>query len=185
MVARLSAGSVQVSAGPLLAAQTQPVFLRNIDRHGLDVGLAILGTDVVFTGSGELFRVTVTAAESLDEITITARGTDNSEQAVELQQPDQPTTPIRFNMAQNYPNPFNPSTQIDFSLPEPGPVQLKIYRLDGQLVRTLVDGPRDRGAHQVIWDGRDDAGHRMSSGVYFYRITTGPYEQTRKMSLVK
>ncbi|UCH84256.1 MAG: T9SS type A sorting domain-containing protein [Candidatus Latescibacterota bacterium] len=97
--------------------------------------------------------------------------------------------PIAFaNRLDNaYPNPFNPTTTIKYSIKEPGHVSLKIYNVAGQLVRTLVDvkqTPRERG-FEAKWDGINDAGGSVSSGVYFYKLTTGGFAQTKKMVLLK
>ncbi len=90
-----------------------------------------------------------------------------------------------FSLAQNAPNPFNPRTEIQFSLPASGPVSLKIYNVDGRLVRTLVHERREAGAHTVVWSGADDRGGRVASGLYFYRLTTDAGVLTRKMTLLK
>ncbi len=95
-------------------------------------------------------------------------------------------TAYKNTLAQNYPNPFNPSTTIEFTVRERSRVSLKIYNVAGQLVRTLVDGDRAPGAvHKVAWDGRNDAGTTVSSGVYFYKLVTSDFTQTRKMVLLK
>ena len=88
--------------------------------------------------------------------------------------------PQSFELGQNYPNPFNPTTIISFSLPEPGNVSLKVYNVLGQEVETLVSGYRDAGIHTVDFDAS-----RMASGVYFYRITTDNFSESRKMMLLK
>lgn len=89
-------------------------------------------------------------------------------------------------LAQNVPNPFNPSTIIEFSLRERAQVALRIYDVRGRLVRTLVDGVRNAGAsHRIEWDGRNDAGTRVASGVYFCRLATRDFTATRKMVLLK
>jgi hypothetical protein len=89
-------------------------------------------------------------------------------------------------LAQNVPNPFNPSTTIEFTLRERAPVTLRIYNVRGQLVKTLVNGTRVPGiAHRIAWDGRNDAGRRVASGVYFYRLVAKGYTKTRKMVLLK
>jgi len=85
----------------------------------------------------------------------------------------------------NEPNPFNPSTTIRYSLAAPGRVDLRIHDLRGRVVRTLVAAERPAGGHMELWDGRDDAGRRVASGVYFYRIETGAFVQARKMLLLK
>ncbi|MGB5847341.1 MAG: FlgD immunoglobulin-like domain containing protein, partial [Ignavibacteriaceae bacterium] len=93
--------------------------------------------------------------------------------------------PTDFVLMQNYPNPFNPTTQIRFGIPEAGSVTLKIYNSVGQLVKTFVDGNMSEGYHQVTWDATDDSGNKLSSGVYFYRITAGTFNQVNKMLLMK
>ncbi|MEJ2494713.1 MAG: FlgD immunoglobulin-like domain containing protein [Ignavibacteriaceae bacterium] len=90
-----------------------------------------------------------------------------------------------FTLDQNFPNPFNPTTQIRFGIPESGNVTLKIYNSVGQLVKTLVDGNMSEGYHQVTWDATDNSGSKLSSGVYFYRITAGTFTQVNKMMFLK
>jgi hypothetical protein len=88
-------------------------------------------------------------------------------------------------LEQNAPNPFNPSTFISFTLPDEAQVTLSIHDAGGALVRVLLDAVRDRGTHRVAWDGRNDQGTPMSSGVYFYRLHAGKFTESRKMVLVK
>ena len=85
----------------------------------------------------------------------------------------------------NYPNPFNPSTTIRYRLASPGRVQLMVFDAAGRRVRTLVDEERAAGSHDVTFDGRDDAGAAIASGVYFYRLDADGFSQTRKMVLLK
>jgi FlgD Ig-like domain len=93
--------------------------------------------------------------------------------------------PERFELLQNYPNPFNPSTVISWQLAVGNQVELKIYNLLGQEVRTLVNERKEAGYHTVEWDGRDDAGTPVSSGIYLYRIKAGEIIKIRKMVLLK
>jgi Leucine-rich repeat (LRR) protein len=93
--------------------------------------------------------------------------------------------PAAFALRQNYPNPFNPSTRIDYSLPEPGPVQLKIFDLHGRLIRTLVDEFQAMGAKSAVWNSLDDHGRKTPSGIYFYEIKTGDRSALKKMILVQ
>ena len=93
--------------------------------------------------------------------------------------------PEGFRLEQNYPNPFNPTTTIEFALPQAGPVSVEIYNINGQKVRTLIDGPMTAGVHTVEWDATDEAGSRVASGVYFYRLTTDEFTQSKKMTLLK
>jgi hypothetical protein len=85
----------------------------------------------------------------------------------------------------NYPNPFNPSTHIRFDLPVRGHVSLQVFDLAGHLVRTLVDEVREPAAHDVVWDGTDNAGRTVSSGAYYCRLTSGSGTATAKMLLLK
>lgn len=93
--------------------------------------------------------------------------------------------PISFRLHQNYPNPFNPATVIRYQLPVSAPVKLSIYSIDGQLVRTLVDEQKQAGLHHVVWNGRNDAGARLPSGAYLYRIEAGEFRDVRRMLLIK
>ena len=94
--------------------------------------------------------------------------------------------PDSWELAQNYPNPFNPSTTIQFSLPEPGAVSLHVYNLQGKLVQTLLNHESyNWGRYQLIWDGRNQYGATVASGVYFYRLQGEGFIKTRKMTLVR
>ena len=85
----------------------------------------------------------------------------------------------------NYPNPFNPSTTFSFGLARTGRVTLKLYAVDGRLVRTLVDGPLPAGYHDITWDGTDDQGRRQASGAYFARFQSDDHVATDRVMLVK
>jgi 5'-nucleotidase/UDP-sugar diphosphatase len=95
------------------------------------------------------------------------------------------TQPHGFQLFQNYPNPFNPETQISYSLSEGTDVRLTIYNMLGQEVKVLVDGYQGAGTNTVVWDGRNQKGERVSSGIYFYKLCVGENVQTKKMSLMK
>jgi len=93
--------------------------------------------------------------------------------------------PLEFTLSQNYPNPFNPSTTILFTLTSAEHVKLIVFNMLGQEVRTLVDQEMMTGRHNVTWDGRDNRGTQLSSGVYFYRLETKSLTVTRNMLLLK
>jgi hypothetical protein len=93
--------------------------------------------------------------------------------------------PGAYKLAQNAPNPFNPSTSITFAMKDKGVVTLKIYNVAGQLVRTLVSGTKDVGSYTVTWDGKNDRGGAVASGVYFYKMETKDFNQTRKMVMLR
>ncbi len=93
--------------------------------------------------------------------------------------------PAVFALHQNFPNPFNPSTTIAFDLPTPGRVNLSVYNLRGQLVRTLVDGEMPAGYQKVVWDGKDNSGSVAANGQYLFRISSEGRVFTKKMLLLK
>ena len=93
--------------------------------------------------------------------------------------------PLTFNVHQNFPNPFNPSTRIAYELPENSAVEIVIFNNLGQRVKTLLNGQQEAGRQQVVWDGTDDAGIAVGSGIYFYRISAETNQMTRKMMLLR
>jgi hypothetical protein len=113
-----------------------------------------------------------------------------------IQTPD-PTTDVRDDadeldalpkvtaLYQNAPNPFNPTTRIHFDLARDAHVELRIYNVSGRLVRTLVNGPMEHLRHQVVWDGMDNSGVPVSSGIYFYRLEAAGFSDTRKMLVLR
>jgi len=102
----------------------------------------------------------------------------------------EPAIVENFSLSQNYPNPFNPATTIQFRVGslefrEPVHTTLKIYNIRGQLVKTLLNEDKLPGEYKVIWDGKDDKGNEVSSGIYFYRVKAGDEVMVKKMILVK
>lgn len=90
-----------------------------------------------------------------------------------------------FGLSSNFPNPFNPETVIQYQLPRPGQVRLEVYNLLGQKIRTLVDEVQPVGFYQAIWDGKDAGGEKVSSGIYFYRLSGEQGQLTRRMLLLR
>ena len=94
------------------------------------------------------------------------------------------------HLFQNQPNPFSPAvsprgeTSIAFDLPKAGPVELVIYGVNGRLIRRLVKDTREAGRHTASWDGRDDAGEKVGSGIYFYQLSAPGIEESRRMILL-
>jgi len=93
--------------------------------------------------------------------------------------------PVKFSLDQNYPNPFNPSTIIRYALPSSEKVTIKIYDIIGKEIRTLVNEEKNAGTYTAQWNGRNNEGNSVSSGIYLYRIHAGNYIETKKMTLVK
>ena len=93
--------------------------------------------------------------------------------------------PKSFALQQNYPNPFNPTTNIVYELPVGAKVKLEVFNILGQKVRTLVNKDQAIGQHQIQWDGNDDLGLKVGSGIYIYRLDAGTFTESRKMLLLK
>ena len=93
--------------------------------------------------------------------------------------------PCEISWQQNYPNPFNEGPLISFNMTRSANVELVIYNILGQRVRTLVSGPFDAGPHEVNWDGRDESGKTVSSGIYLYQLSSGKFTDAKKMILLK
>ena len=93
--------------------------------------------------------------------------------------------PAAISLSQNYPNPFNPSTIIVYTVPTRSNVRLDLFNILGQNVRTLVDESKPAGEYKAVWDGRDNRGQPVSTGVYLYRLRVGETVLTRKMLLLK
>ncbi len=150
------------------------------------------GPSQLRTGQHDVLRIPLSSAPSQGEPTVRL-------QQVKLAAPDASQVevsgvspvPRSFVLDQNYPNPFNPATTIAFTLGDLGSsgpyvaVHLVVYNLLGQQVKTLFDGTLGPGRYEYIWDGTDQAGQTMASGLYFYRLTTAGNSETKKMVLMK
>lgn len=91
----------------------------------------------------------------------------------------------RFDLKQNYPNPFNPTTTVEYVLPKTSDVKVVIYNITGQVVKTLVDDKQNTGSYKVQWNGTNDAGNRVASGIYFVRMKADNFSKVRKMTLLR
>ncbi len=103
---------------------------------------------------------------------------------IDVAEKKQPATPLSA-LVQNYPNPFNPLTHIVFSIREAGWVVLRVYDIAGRPVRTLVNGWLEPQHYELTWDGRDDAGNEIASGVYFYKLEAPGHKESKKMILLR
>jgi hypothetical protein len=93
--------------------------------------------------------------------------------------------PKRFALHPNYPNPFNPATTIKYDLPKTTRVTLRIFDIMGRQVKTLIDEEKDAGYHYLIWEGKDDKGRPVTSGIYFYRLETSSFTFVQKLMLLR
>jgi flagellar hook assembly protein FlgD len=105
---------------------------------------------------------------------------------VQITEVEDPIVPaIVTELTGNYPNPFNPSTSISYTVKTPSQVNITIYNLKGEKVRTLVNESKANGFYKTIWNGKDDSGKAVSSGVYLYRMQADNYVSTKRMMLMK
>ncbi len=168
--------------GTAKAGQIVEVFA---DRAGQ--GENYLGSTIA-NGSGK-FAFNFQVPPTLPSITVTATDADgntspfSSPISTEVEQADQ--IPEQFDLSQNYPNPFNPATVISYQLPSAAHVDLAIYSVNGQKIMALVSGWRPAGTHQAIWNGCDENGKSLASGIYFYRLQAGDFVAIKKMSRVR
>jgi hypothetical protein len=104
---------------------------------------------------------------------------------IAVEEGSEETLPKKYSLGQNYPNPFNPATTISFSLAQSEKVKLKIYNLLGQEVLTLLNGEKPAGTHQIVWDGRDENGITVASGIYFYKLEAAGFKEVKRMVFLK
>ena len=160
------------------------------DTSGYDVRLSSTNIELVFPDGSVLSAPLDFDGKSIDKISASGgMAKDLLDQAyTQMGVTKSAYLPKAFALAQNYPNPFNPSTTISYSIPDGSSqvgVKLSVFNIRGQLVRTLVDQNQAPGTYNVNWDGSDDHGRQISSGVYFYRIQAGDFVSTRKMVVLK
>jgi len=98
---------------------------------------------------------------------------------------ESPNLPLEFALSQNYPNPFNPETTIEYQLPRRSHISLRIFNTLGQEIRTLVNEESSEGYHQVCWDGKDNAGNKVGSGIYLYQLQADNFIAVKKMILLE
>jgi hypothetical protein len=181
-----------VSAGLTPGMETplaRMFFWSGLEDGKVLVDLAVLGTGVTIGGSGDVavltFR-TLGGEYALEFDSGTVRGVENEQLEASLDGcTSRPESPTAFRLVQNAPNPFNPMTTVAYDVPRSASVAIRVYDVTGRLVRTLVDGTVDPGRYAATWDGRNDRGEAVGSGVYFCTMETPDYHATHKMVLMK
>ncbi|MFH2037645.1 MAG: T9SS type A sorting domain-containing protein [Candidatus Zixiibacteriota bacterium] len=135
-----------------------------------------------FNGDGiDDYAISALNADSRGRIYICSGWDDNTD----LHDEDQSVKPLNFKLSQNYPNPFNPSTTIEFELMRKSNVELTVYDILGRRVSSLINQTMPAGSHKIRWDGRNQNGDNVASGIYFYKIKTDQFSDTKKMVLVR
>jgi|GEM_PF-1028624 len=157
----------------------------------LKIGIVdIYGEHSIQPGEGTLMalRVKGTDLSSLEisnVILVDEHGNMFEPNVTEKLETSPSSRPAEFSLAQNYPNPFNPETQISYALPEKCQVKLSVYNVRGQRVRVLVDEFQAAGHQTVLWDGKNEDGQAVASGIYFYRLEAEAFSDTKSMVLLK
>ncbi len=142
------------------------------------VDIPIVAKSNIIAGNKNQIRLTQALLSTASAGAITVEGTD-------------PILPQSFELKQNYPNPFNPTTTIEFSIAADNgragarQVNLEIFNVLGQKVKTMVDGPLQPGAYRMEWDATTNSGQRVATGIYLYRLRVGSESLTRKMLFLK
>lgn len=168
-----------------LELTARPTFVDAPD----DSFLVVAGHDV--EGAFDEITFDGASAVGLVEVVYTPHGvyivtTGSTTPVEETQEPGAPApVPTATVLAQNAPNPFNPTTTIRYALANAGPVRLRVFDASGRMVRSLVDRVQSPSHHVVSWDGRDDNGRGVGSGVYLYRLDAPGFRETRRMILAK
>ena len=189
-MSRLSFGSPllnDLQEGVMINSHTLEDGSTRVLAVNMNGGLLSFSTDgfitvpvMINTDRGERVKVDLSGVQLIGQdgqnIPVVAKG--DGSVALEL-------IPMQYALYQNFPNPFNPVTEIQFDVPDVGVLDLVVYNLMGQQVRRLVNGEIQAGYHRVVWDGLNDRGEPVSTGVYIYSLTSPSFHNTKKMVLLK
>ena len=189
-MSRLSFGSPllnDLQEGVMINSHTLEDGSTRVLAVNMNGGLLSFSTDgfitvpvMINTDRGERVKVDLNGVQLIGQdgqnIPVVAKG--DGSVALEL-------IPMQYALYQNFPNPFNPITEIQFDVPDVGVLDLVVYNLMGQQVRRLVNGEIQAGYHRVVWDGLNDHGEPVSTGVYIYSLTSPSFHNTKKMVLLK
>ena len=163
-------------------------FWSNATSRGVQVDAAVLGTDVTIGGSGDVVLLTFQVLDetyAVDFASAELRGAANEDLTAELEGLSSEGVPVAFKLVQNAPNPFNPVTKVAYHVPSESRVTIRVFDVTGRLVTTLVDGVVEPGRHAAVWNGTNDRGESVGSGVYFCTMETPDFRDSQKMTLLK
>ena len=164
-------------------------FWHGCEDGRIRVDLAVLGTDVTIGGSGEVAVLTFAVLSEEYGVEIESadlRGAENRPLDADLEGfESSPELPTLFRLVQNVPNPFNPVTKVAYHVPSASRVTIRVFDVTGRLVTTLVDGVVEPGRHAAVWNGTNENGESVGSGVYFCTMETPDFHDSHKMTLLK
>lgn len=150
------------------------------------IALDPAGNIVLMENSNEhVFFLSPPGEGATNSFTTTSHDTVTVDVAVSVGDRPGELVPQTYRLDQNYPNPFNPGTSIDYALEKSGFTSVKIYNLIGEAIRTLVAEDQPAGEHRIDWDGRDDSGRSVASGIYILALTSGDFSKSVRMTLLK
>jgi uncharacterized repeat protein (TIGR03806 family) len=157
------------------------------DARIINPGNGENSTLLLRTLSFSSFRMPPVASNIIDQrgVQLLRNWIDSLDPATSITEAEQNAQPLDFHLGQNYPNPFNPHTAIDYAIATSGPVELTIFGLLGQPVRTLLHSDHANGHYQIHWDGHTSDGTPAASGVYFYRLTSVDGQYVRRLLLLR
>jgi hypothetical protein len=166
---------IPIGTGQFTLAYNDDGSVLSVLAYLPDGGKVAAGREAIFTLNEATNKVVISELSASDDMGYLLNATSRVEAPM-------PTT---YELSQNYPNPFNAGTNISFGLPEGANVRLDIYNITGQKVSTLADGHYDAGRYNVIWNGIDERGLSVASGIYFYRLVAGSEVRSMKMTIMK
>ncbi|MBU1320409.1 MAG: T9SS type A sorting domain-containing protein [candidate division Zixibacteria bacterium] len=168
---------------PILSSEASDLDISySIVDGTMKVLIYSLSTKHIESGENSLFTIPLQGDGTLELVHADLSDYDGNQLTVYLK--TQTSLPSKFTLSQNFPNPFNPETEFEMYLPAPSDWTVQIVNVQGQIVRT-IDGSAAAGIVSVRWDGTNDGGAKVASGIYFYRATAGEYSETKKMVLLK
>ncbi|MDH3889775.1 MAG: T9SS type A sorting domain-containing protein [candidate division Zixibacteria bacterium] len=191
---RLTVDGATVKAGSIVSAHNEEGLMIGrfiVEQDGLFGFMAVYGDDqttdeIDGARPGEAFSLRINGLETNEDFTFSgATGGKMEISALTAKGNSDGTLPTKYSLGQNYPNPFNPKTTISFVLPTSGKATIEVYNVLGRLVSTPFDGVAQSGVNEVIWEGTNSAGEAVASGIYFYRLKTEGFTETKKMTLLK
>jgi hypothetical protein len=167
-------------------ADNMTVYQANTGRSHRFGLVDLQGTGIIRAGTGVAFKAGYKGPETIGAEAVYFFDESGNELPAKYGEREMSEAmPVSFELSQNYPNPFNPVTTINYALVKPVKVELAVFNVLGQRVKVLVSENQKPGYHSVVWDGTDNLGDKVATGIYFYRLKAGEFTQSHKMALIK